>query len=132
MSSVILTVGIVLCVAVVALAAYLIPLIIQLRRTAGMLTQSLEVLNKSLPLILSNVEQITTQVRQSTLTVHTQVDQLAFGMKRVQGVLLGLSTGLEQLLPALIRLPVWDKLRTVAAIAKGVSVFLSVYRTNRR
>jgi uncharacterized protein YoxC len=65
----------ILCLAVVVLVAFAIPVLLQLRRTVQSLDATVTTLNQNLPQILKNVDYITENVRQSVHTVRATVEE---------------------------------------------------------
>jgi uncharacterized protein YoxC len=65
----------VLCLAVVVLVAFTIPVLLQLRRTIQNLDTTVTTLNQNLPQILKNLDSITENVRQSVYTVRATVEE---------------------------------------------------------
>ena len=65
----------VLCLAVVVLVAFIIPVLLQLRRTIQNLDVTVTTLNQNLPQILKNLDSITENIRQSVSTVRVTVEE---------------------------------------------------------
>jgi len=65
----------ILCLAVVILVAFTIPVLLQLRRTVKNVDVTVTTLNQNLPQILKNVDSITENVRQSVHTVRATVEE---------------------------------------------------------
>ena len=121
----------ILCVAALLGVAYLIPTLLQMRRTTQDLARTLETLNQSLPAILRNIEDISTNLRHTTASARTQIDGLALSVKRLQSVLMGIAAGGEQALPSLTRSPYLHALRQAVALGRAAREFLRVYRSLR-
>lgn len=111
------------------IAAFSIPFILQIWRTTKGITETLNMLNQSLPGILKNLEEITTNINKATHTVNEQIDGLSAVAKRIQGVL-GIVTDVENLLRAGLGIPVFKTLRNAIAVVTGVKVFLKVLRSS--
>lgn len=112
------------------IVAFSIPFMLQIWRTTKGITETLHMLNQSLPGILKNLEEITTNINKATHAVNEQIDGLSAVTKRIQGVL-GVVTDIENLLRAGIGLPVFRTLRNAVAVVTGVKVFLKVLRSSR-
>ena len=65
----------ILCLAVVVLVVFTIPVLLQLRRTVRNLDVTITTLNQDLPQILKNVDYITENVRQSVQAVRATVEE---------------------------------------------------------
>jgi len=104
-------------------AGFFIPLLIQIRQTAKDLAETLQHLNQGLPLIIKNVEEITTNINRTTTTVHRQVAELSLTLKRIQGIV-GVFLGLEEVFRRRMKSPFSHTFRTSMAVARGVRVFV--------
>ena len=107
-----------------------IPSLLQIRKTAETMANTLQTLNQNLPVILRNLEEITTQINQTTLTVHRQIDGFSYQMKRLQHTL-GFFADVIQILQGSIRLPFLNTLTNLTAVVRGFRVFLHVFNENR-
>jgi len=65
----------ILCLAVVVLVVFTVPVLLQLRRTVRNLDVTITTLNQDLPQILKNVDYITENVRQSVQAVRATVEE---------------------------------------------------------
>ena len=65
----------ILCLAVVVLVGFTIPVLLQLRRTVRNLDVTITTLNQNLPPILKNVDYITENLRQSVQAVRATVEE---------------------------------------------------------
>jgi len=119
-----------ICLAFLLMIIFLIPSILQIRRAAKNLSETLETLNRSLPEILKNLEDITFNIRQASDTVHMQVEGLALVVGRIQSIM-GFILDLEELLRGKMKLPVFQVLTNIMAFKRGLQTFLSVYRSGR-
>jgi uncharacterized protein YoxC len=104
---------------------FAIPSLLQVRRTAETMATTLRTLNENLPVILKNIEAITTHVSQASSTVNRQIDELSESFRKLQKTLLFL-VELGQIVQAGIRVPFLNTVTSLAAVAKGLRVFLSV------
>jgi uncharacterized protein YoxC len=123
-------ISVVVSIVFLLIAAFSIPFLLQIWRTTKGVTETLQMLNESLPGILRNLEEITANINKATHTVNEQIDGLSVVAKRIQGVL-GVVTDIENLLRAGIGLPLFKTLRNTIAIVTGVKVFLKVLRSSR-
>jgi len=123
-------ISVVVSIVFLLIAAFSIPFLLQIWRTTKGVTETLQMLNESLPGILRNLEEITTNINKATRAVNEQIDGFSVVTKRIQGVL-GVVTDIENLLRAGIGLPVFKTLRNTIAVVTGVKVFLKVLRSSR-
>ncbi|MBN2438247.1 MAG: DUF948 domain-containing protein, partial [Deltaproteobacteria bacterium] len=114
---------IILGVAFLFLAGFFIPALLQIRRTAKGMAETLQHLNEGLPLIMKNLEEITSNINRTTTTVHLQVAELSLTLRRIQGVL-GVFLGLEEVLRRRLRFPFSRTLQTSLAVARGIRAFI--------
>jgi len=123
-------ISVVVSIVFLLIAAFSIPFLLQIWRTTKGVTETLQMLNESLPGILRNLEEITTNINKATRAVNEQIDGFSVVTKRIQGVL-GVVTDIENLLRAGIGLPVFKTLRNAIALVTGVKVFLKVLLSSR-
>ena len=107
-----------------------IPFLLQIWRTAKNISITLHMLNESLPGILKNLEEITTNINKATRTVNEQVEGLSLIAKRVQSIF-GIVMDVENVLRAGVGIPAFKTLRNAVAIFTGVKVFLKVFLSSR-
>lgn len=117
------TILIILGVAFLLLAGFSIPFFLQLWRVAKGMALTLQTLNQNLPVIMKNVEEITTNVNLTTTMVHRQVEDLSLTLQKIQGTI-NLIVGVEEILRKSVHLSFVRKVRTSAAVVKGIRVFL--------
>ena len=86
---------------------------------------TLQTINRSLPLIMSNLEEITSDIASATHTVNARVEGLSSAIKKLQSVL----DVAANLVPA-IKLPFFKTLTTLSAALKGARAFLSAFRSS--
>jgi hypothetical protein len=113
-----LLLNILLIVAILALlivAGFAVPCLLQIGRAARNLNQTIEMTNRRFPGILQNVEEMTGRLNR-------QVEDVSSTIRKIQGAL-GLLVGLEEILRRRVPLPLMKILRLALAVAKGVRVF---------
>jgi len=115
----------ILSIAFLLFALFSIPSLLQIRRTAEAIATTLRTLNENLPVILRNLEDITTHVSQATFAVNRQIGELSDSFRKLQKTV-GFLSDLSQIVQAGVRIPFLNALTSLAAVAKGVRVFLSV------
>ncbi len=117
------TILIILGVAILLLAGFSIPFFLQLWRVVNGMALTLQTLNQNLPVIMKNVEEITTNVNLTTTMVHRQVEDLSLTLQKIQGTI-NVIVGMEEILRRGVHLSFVRKVRTSAAVVKGIRVFL--------
>ncbi|HET6461552.1 MAG TPA: DUF948 domain-containing protein [Syntrophales bacterium] len=118
---------VVLSIAFLIIALLSIPFLLQIWRTAKSMAETLHMLNESLPHILKNLDEITTNINKATRTANEQIEGLAVVARRVQG-LLGMVADVENIFHVFgTRVPVVRRMRNALAILTGVKVFLKVF-----
>ena len=115
----------ILSIAFLLFALFSIPSLLQIRRTAETIATTLRTLNENLPVILRNLEDITTHVNQATLTVNRQVEELSESFRKLQKTVTFLAD-LGQIVRTDFLIPFLNTVTSLAAVVKGVRVFLSV------
>lgn len=115
----------IMAVAFLLLAAFAIPSLLQIRRTAETLAATLRTLNENLPAILRNLEHITASIDQATVTAARRIDSLSDALGKLQQNVIVLSE-LGRLVRTGVRHPLLGALTSLAAVIKGVRVFLTV------
>ena len=122
---------IVLSTAFLLVAIFSIPCFLQLVRMAKSMSQTLQLLNSSLPGILKNVEEITANANRTTKIVTREVEELSLTIRKVQGTL-SLLVGVEEIVRRNLHLAFGQKVRTSMAVVKGARVFLDHLLSKRR
>ena len=105
------------------LAGLCVPILLQILRAAKEMSLTLKVINQRLPLIMKNLEEISTNISQASTTVHRQVAEISLILNRIQGIF-GVIFGLEEQLRRRMSFPFARTLRTCMAVAKGTRVFI--------
>jgi uncharacterized protein YoxC len=115
---------IVLSAAFLLFAVFSIPFLIQIWRTAKGMAETLEILNRDLPVIMKNLEEITTNINLTTTTVNRQVAELSLTVRRIQGIV-GVFLGVGEVLRHRMSFPFATKtVMTSLAVVKGVRTFV--------
>jgi uncharacterized protein YoxC len=121
---------IILSVVFLLFAIFSIPFLIQIWRTAKGMAETLEILNRDLPVIMGNLEQITTSINRTTTTVHREVAELSLTLRRVQGIV-GVFLGLGEVFRHRMSFPFSRTVMTSLAVLKGVRAFVGVLTDER-
>jgi len=116
---------IVVCILIV-LAIFCIPVLLQIWRTSKDLSKTLQTINQSLPLILKNLEEITTNVNNSSAVINKKIQSFNSSLN-LSNVLVGdIINNLQYLAPLALKLPIFRIIKNVVAVAKGLRVFAEV------
>ena len=118
---------VILGIAFVLLVIFCIPILVQLSRTAKDITITLETLNKSLPLLLRNLEDITTNINNSTTIVNREIQSFSRTADRIHLVISDIVDDVQSITPLAIKSPLFQKLKNVVAIVKGIRVFADIF-----
>jgi len=110
----------------IVLVIFCIPLLLQIWRLSKDLAVTLQTFNQSLPLILKNLEEITTNVNSSTAIVNKKLQNFA-GASNMSGFLLSdIINNIQYFAPLALKLPIFRIIRNIVAVAKGMRVFAEV------
>jgi hypothetical protein len=116
----------VLVIILIVLVILCIPVVLQIWRISKDLAITQQTLNQSLPVILKNLEEITTHVNSSTSLVNKKLQSFV-GTSNVSGFLLNdVLNNIQYLAPLALKLPIFRIIRNVVAVAKGMRVFVEV------
>jgi uncharacterized protein YoxC len=121
----------ILGIALLLIALFAIPSLVQIRRTAETIAITLQTLNQNLPGILKNIEEMTANINQATFTANRQIEALAFTVGRLRD-LLNFVADVGQVVQAVAGRPLLAKLHTALATLKGVRAFVSVFTAQPR
>ena len=120
-----------LSAAVFLIAAVTVPLLFQILKMFRELSLALELLQKRLPVILQNLEEASVNAKRITIQVNDQVERFSLGVEKIQAMF-HLIAEFEKVLHIGARIPLFNIIRSVGALTKGIRVFLNVYATGRR
>ena len=112
--------------ALLLLVLFCIPILLKLWRAASDVTVTLQALNERLPVILKNLEEISTNINNSTMAINDEVQKCAAMSDRFRAVMNEVVNGIELITPFAVKSPLFRKLTEVIALVKGVKVFLGV------
>ena len=113
--------------ALLLLVLFLIPAIIQMRKTAKSLNETTTTLNSSLPDIISRVDGITSNVATTSGMLRYRAENLAVEVDRIID-LVHESAELGKTLQQTIKYPLNESIITLTATLKGISTFIHVLR----
>jgi uncharacterized protein YoxC len=123
---------IILGITCLILVIFCIPVLLQLGRAAKDITVTLETLNQRLPTILKSMEDITANINKSTATVNQGVQYFSSTINRFNNALGNIAYDVENIVPLLMRQPLYQKIRNIVAVVKGVRVFMEVMMAKER
>lgn len=112
--------------ALLLLVLFCIPILLKLWRAASDITVTLQALNERLPMILKNMEDISTNINQSTTSINREVQKYSATAERFHVVMNEVVSGIELISPIALRSRLFRKLTELIPVAKGVRVFLNV------
>lgn len=118
---------VILSIVFLLLMIFCIPILVQIWRTAKDITITLEALNKSLPLLLKNMEDITTNINNSTTIVNQEIQSFSRTADRIHFVISDIVDDVQSITPWAIKSPLFQKLKNAVAIVKGIRVFVDVF-----
>jgi hypothetical protein len=98
----------------------------QMWRTATNMATALEELNKTLPEILANMQEITANINSASTMIKQEAEEFVVLSRKVRAFL-GLLNGLEMTLLRGVRAPLTGTLKTAFGLLKGARVFLDVF-----
>jgi uncharacterized protein YoxC len=119
------TKAVILSVAFFLVFLFLILFLWQMWRTAKNMATALEVLNKNLPEILANLEEITANINSATDLLKREAEEFTLISRKVRAFL-GVVTDVEEILLQGVKLPLVETLKTTRGLLKGVKVFFNV------
>ncbi|NOX37816.1 MAG: DUF948 domain-containing protein [Calditrichaeota bacterium] len=114
----------------VILVAFLVPTIVQLRRTAKRVEVISDSLNHHLPAILTNLDEITTNLTSILTSGRRQVMMLEEAAQEVKGMVDDI-VQLEKDIKRRIEDPFVETFTTLAAVARAIRAFLDVLKEKR-
>jgi uncharacterized protein YoxC len=109
------------------LVVFIIPTIIQIRKTVKNAEITLKSVNQNLPGILTNIDEITTNITQVTQSVHQNIDGLKEVVNKIHLVADDI-VQFEQTIRQEIEPPILNTLGTLSGISKGIRTFMDIWR----
>ena len=116
----------ILIIIVILLIIFCIPILLQLWRVLKDVRMTLETLNQSLPAILKNMEEITTNVNSSTAALNRRIQNFSNTAGRSQFIISDIIDNIQFFAPIAMKLPIFKTIRNIAAVVKGIRVFINV------
>ncbi len=112
-------------IAVLILVAFLVPTVLQLRRSASELEKVSSNLNHRLPGILANLEEITTNLSAILNAGRQHTDTVGEAVEEIKGLVDDV-VQFEKALKKQVERPIVQTLDTVTAFNRAVRIFLKV------
>ncbi|PKN53095.1 MAG: hypothetical protein CVU55_03910 [Deltaproteobacteria bacterium HGW-Deltaproteobacteria-13] len=116
----------------IVLVIFCIPILLQIWRTAKDVSVTVQTLNQSLPLILKNLEEITANVNSSTTVINQKIQNFTNSSNRSRLLISDILNNIQYLAPIALKLPIFQIIGKVIAIAKGIRVFTDVLLTKEK
>ena len=110
----------------ILLVIFCIPILLQMWRISKDITMTLQTLNQSFPVILKNLEEITTNVNSSTAVINQKIQNFNNASNRSHALVDDIINNIQYLAPIALKLPIFRIIGNVVAIVKGVRVFMDV------
>jgi methyl-accepting chemotaxis protein len=101
-------------------------ILLKILRTSEDITITLQTLNQSLPTILKNLEEITTNINNSTAAVNRRIQNFSNTADRSRLMISDIIDNIQCIAPIAMKLPIFQTIRNVAAVIKGIRVFIDV------
>ncbi len=114
--------------ALLIFAIFAVPALLQIRRTARSVENTAKTLNQNLPGILTSLDEITTNLASSSMSLRGQVENVRLAVDKIVSIADDV-VDFERNLRQTIEEPLVDTLTTFAAVVKGIRVFLDVFRS---
>ena len=116
----------ILVIILIIVIIFCIPVIWQIWRVSKDLAVTLQTLNQSLPLIMKNMEDISTNVNNSTTLINKKIQNFADSSNRTGLLMSDIFNNIQYLAPLALKLPVFRIIKKAVAVAKGMRVFVEV------
>ena len=123
---------VILVIILILLVIFCIPILLQIWRILKDAKVTLETLNKSLPTILKNLEEITTNVNSSTAILNRRIQNFSNARERSQLIISDIIDNIQCFGPIAMKLPIFQTIKKVAAVIKGIRVFIDVLLNKER
>jgi len=116
----------VLVIILIIMVIFCIPILLQIWRVSKDFSITLQTLNQSLPLILKNMEDITTHVNSSTDVINKKIQNFASASNKSGLLINDILNNIQYFAPLALKLPIFRIIRNIVAVAKGMRVFVEV------
>jgi glucosamine 6-phosphate synthetase-like amidotransferase/phosphosugar isomerase protein len=116
----------ILVIILIVLVIFSIPILLQIWRISKDLTIALQTLNQSFPVILKNLEEITTNVNDSTAVINQKIQNFTNTSNRSSLLINDILNNIQFIAPLALKLPIFRIIGNAVAVAKGMRVFTDV------
>jgi hypothetical protein len=116
----------ILVIILIVLVIFCIPILLQIWRISKDLSITLHTLNLSFPLILKNLEEITTNINSSTDLINKKIKNFANSSNQSSFLMNDIMNNIQYFAPIALKLPIFQIIRNIVAVAKGMRVFVEV------
>jgi len=123
---------VILVIILILLVIFCIPILLQIWRILKDVRMTLTTLNQSLPAILRNLEEITTNINNSTAAVNRRIQNFSNTADRSQLIISDIIDNIQCFAPIAMKLPIFQTIKKVAAVIKGIRVFIDVLLNKER
>ena len=123
---------IIFSVAMLLMVLFCIPILLKLWRVASDATVTLQTLNERLPTILKNMEEISTNINNSTTAINREVQKYAATSQRFNVVMNEVVNVMELISPLALKSTFSRKMAEMIPVIKGVRVFFNVLTGKQR
>jgi uncharacterized protein YoxC len=120
----------IIAIAFLIMVIFAIPALLQIRRTAKNMEITAKTLNQNLPGILTNVDEISSNLTQITQSIHYQVNGVRNVVDKFQKMADDV-VDFEQTLREEIESPLMQAISTIAAFTKGARAFTDALRRRK-
>ena len=123
---------VILVIILILLVIFCIPILLQIWRILKDVRMTLTTLNQSLPTILRNLEEITTNINNYTAAVNRRIQNFSNTADRSQLIISDIIDNIQCFAPIAMKLPIFQTIKKVAAVIKGIRVFIDVLLNKER
>jgi hypothetical protein len=123
---------VILVIILILLVIFCIPILLQIWRILKDVRMTLTTLNQSLPAILKNMEEITINVNSSTAILNRRIQNFSNTAERSQLIISDIIDNIQCFAPIAMKLPIFQTIKKVAAVIKGIRVFIDVLLNKER
>jgi hypothetical protein len=116
----------ILVIILIVLVISCIPILLQIWRISKDITITIQTLNQSFPVILKNLEEITTNVNGSTAVINQKIQNFANTSNRSSLLINDILNNIQFIAPLALKLPIFRIIGNAVAVAKGIRVFTDV------
>jgi uncharacterized protein YoxC len=120
----------IIAVSFLLLAIFAIPSLLQIRKSAKSLELTTKTLNQNLPGILTSVDELATNLAESTSSIHHHIDSMKGIIQKFENVADDV-VDFERSLRAEIERPIMEIVTTVSAMVKASRVFVDALRLKK-